>query len=397
MNRYISLLPYWFLNFTIGFGWFTLSPILPDLSLHYAVGTAAILLLISLYGYTMVAFALLSGYLSAKYSIRISLMISASLSVMGLIIRSISPDYAMLFLGQIIAASAYPLALGPVGALAQSIDRERANTVVGVSVGILFLGMSAGALLTPFLFSLLKDSIPGIFLLDAVLAIAALVILPLGSSTYPREYAGKSLRGSFRAGMIKNWYVGLIISAFSVMFGGIASTALMKHNISESIALTYGGAMSGLAFLGSALGAIILPPMFEKIRLIRAGMVITSALSLVSIIFLTYFLAFAPVIDALLASFFMFGFFGNAFWSMAMTSTTRYVDDPAKAGFSTSMYSVATNLGVALVPTFFGVFFLASPELGMIITSVLVAAAFVFSFFLIVGQIGIKSPERTAG
>ena len=395
MNRYISLLPYWFLNFTIGFGWFTLSPILPDLSTHYAVGVTSILLLISLYGYTMVAFALLSGYLSAKYSIRISLMISASLSVAGLIIRSVSPDYAVLFLGQIIAASAYPLALGPVGALAQSINRERANTVVGVSVGILFLGMSAGALLTPYLFALLKDSISSIFLLDAVLAMAALVILPLGSRTYPREYAGRSLRGSFRPGMIKNWYVGLIISAFSVMFGGIASTALTNHHVSN--ALAYGGAMSGLAFLGSALGAIILPPLFERIRMIRAGMVITSALSLVSILFLTYFLAFTVVINVLLASFFTFGFFGNAFWSMAMTSTTRYVEDPAKAGFSTSMYSVATNLGVALIPTFFGVFFLTSPAYGMIITSVLVAAAFILSFFLIAGRMAARSPEMTAG
>ena len=395
MNRYISLLPYWFLNFTIGFGWFTLSPILPDLSAHYAVGVTSILLLISLYGYTMVAFALLSGYLSAKYSIRISLMISASLSVAGLIIRSISPDYAVLFLGQIIAASAYPLALGPVGALAQSINRERANTVVGVSVGILFLGMSAGALLTPYFFALLKYSISSIFLLDAVLAMAALFILPLGSRTYPREYAGKSLRGSFRPGMIKNWYVGLIISAFSVMFGGIASTALQNHHVSN--ALAYGGAMSGLAFLGSALGAIILPPLFERIRMIRAGMVITSALSLASILLLTYFLAFTSVISVLLVSFFMFGFFGNAFWSMAMTSTTRYVEDPAKAGFSTSMYSVATNLGVALIPTSFGAFFLASPAYGMIITSALVAAAFILSFFLIAGRMAARSPEMTAG
>ncbi len=394
MDRYINLLPYWFLNFTIGFGWFTLSPIVPDLSAHYAVDTASILLLISLYGYTMVAFALLSGYLSAKYSVRFSLIISASLSVIGLIIRSIAPDYVVLFLGQIIAASAYPLALGPVGALAQSINRERTNTVIGVSVGILFLGMSAGALITPYLFALFKDSIPGIFMLDAGLAVVALAILPLGSRTYPREYAGKSLRGSFRPGMIKNWYVGLIISAFSVMFGGIASTALMHHNVSEGSALAYGGAMSGLAFLGSALGAIVLPPLFEKVKLIRAGMVFSSALSLVSIIILTYFLAFTSNFNVLLAAFFMFGFFGNAFWSMAMTSTTRYVEDPARAGFSTSMYSVATNLGVALIPTFFGVFFLASPVYGVVITSMLVAAAFILSFLLIAGRFNTNAPEQ---
>jgi hypothetical protein len=58
---------------------------------------------------------------------------------------------------------------------------------------------------------------------------------------------------------------------------------------------------------------------------------------------------------------------------------------------------VATNLGVALIPTFFGTFFLASPAYGMIITSVLVAAAFILSFFLIAGRMASRSPEMTAG
>ena len=39
------------------------------------------------------------------------------------------------------------------------------------------------------------------------------------------------------------------------------------------------GLLGGLTFLGSALGAIILPPLFERYRFLRKGIIITSFLS----------------------------------------------------------------------------------------------------------------------
>lgn len=386
MNRYVRLAPYWFLNFTIGFGWFTLAPLVPALGARYNVGSSAILLLISLYGYTMVAFALLSGYLSARYSVRITLIVSGALSAAGLIARGFSSGYDFLFVAQTVAAIAYPLALGPVGAIAQSVDSRRSHTIVGISVGILFLGMSMGAFLTPYLYSALGQSITSTFLLDGLLALVALITLLTVVRDYPVEYAGRSLKGTFRPGMIKNWYVGLVISSLSVMFGGIAADDLISHGVKLTVALTSSGYLTGLAFLGSALGAIILPPLFERIGNMRFGMVFSSVLTLVSIIALTYYLGYTSDLPVLAISYFSFGFFGNAFWSMAMTSTTRYVEDPARSGFSTSMYSVATNLGVALIPVFYGPFFLGHSFLGVIITSLLVAVGFILSFTLVVGS-----------
>ncbi len=386
MNRFVRLAPYWFLNFTIGFGWFTLAPLVPELSTRFDAGSSSVLLLISLYGYTMVAFALLSGYLSARYSVRITLIVSGVLSAIGLIARSFSTGYDSLFIFQTVAAVAYPLALGPVGAIAQSVDSRRTHTIVGISVGILFLGMSMGAFLTPYLYSALGKSLTYTFLFDGILALAAFLVLLVVVRDYPVEYAGKSLRGVFKTGMIKNWYVGLVISSLSVMFGGIAANDLISHGTPLAVALTSSGSLTGLAFLGSALGAIILPPLFERIGNMRSGMVFSSALTLVSIVFLTYYLAYTADIPVLAAAYFSFGFFGNAFWSMAMTSTTRYVEDPARSGFSTSMYSVATNLGVALIPVFYGPFFLGHALLGVVITSLLVAAGFFLSFTLMVGS-----------
>jgi predicted MFS family arabinose efflux permease len=394
MNRTVYLIPYWILNFTIGFGWFSLAPLVPSLIGQFGVQLSSITILISLYGYTMVIFALVSGYLSAKFSVTISLISAALISSIGLFLRAFSPNYDFLFVAQFIAAIAYPLALGPVGSLAQSISRERSHMIVGVSVGILFLGMSAGAFLTPSLLVSL-GTVNHVFLLEAAFSLIALIMLPFVTKKYPRDYAGRSLRGVFKAGMFKNWYVGLIISSFSVMLGGIAAEALGAFPTLKSNAIQYSGVLTGLSFLGSALGAIILPPIFESLKRVRAGMVFTSVLAVISMALLGYGLAYSGNYGILIASFFMFGFFGNAYWSMAMTSTTRYSPDAAQAGFATSMYSVATNLGVAFIPTFLGPYFLGNHGPGVAIVIGAVAVGFVLSFFLKVAS-NSKSETREA-
>lgn len=381
MNRTAYLVPYWILNFTIGFGWFSLAPLVPSLISQFSVGLSSITLLISIYGYTMVVFALASGYLSARFSVSISLVSAAIISSLGLFLRAFSPNYDFLLAAQIIAAIAYPLALGPVGSLAQSISRERSHMIVGISVGILFLGMSAGAFLTHSILVSL-GSVRNVFLLDAGLSLLALATLPLVTKKYPADYAGRSLKGVFKAGMFKNWYVGLIISSFSVMFGGIAAVALGAFPALQANAESYSGVLTGLSFLGSAFGAIILPPIFETLRRVRTGMIVTSLVAMLSMALLGYGLAYSGNYVILMAAFFMFGFFGNAYWSMAMTSTTRYSPDPAQAGFATSMYSVATNLGVAFIPTFLGPYFLGNhgPGVGIVVGAV--ALGFILSFFL---------------
>lgn len=380
MNSVAKLLPYWILNFTIGFGWFSLAPLIPNLMGQYSLSDpSSIVLLISLYGYTMVAFALLSGYISSRYSVSISLLLAAFISTVGLFFRAFSGSYDILLVAQVVAAVAYPLAVGPVGAIAQSISPKRSHTIVGVSIGILFLGMSAGSFVTPTLFNAL-GSVHNVFLFEAALTFVPLVTLPVVLRSYPKDYAGKSMKGSFKPGMFKNWYIGLAISSLSVMFGSIAVTMLGNNKLPNPEALA--GVLSGLAFLGSALGAITLPPLFESIGKVRAGMILTSLVSLVSIALLAYYLAYTTESSVLMMSYFMFGFFGNAFWSMAMTSTTKYVKDPAQAGLSTSMFSVATNLGVAVVPVFLGGFVESNALPGVIVVSAMVAVGFALSFFL---------------
>ncbi len=242
--------------------------------------------------------------------------------------------------------------MAPVGSISESMFKERSHTVIGISVGLLFLGMAFGAFLGPSMFT--GIGLEGTLWSTVILSFIALLWIAFGIKGYPVNYKGKSLHGSFKWGMLKNWYVGLSIASMSVMFGGIASTVLILHKIAVSQALAYGGFFGGLAFLGSALGAIILPPLFEQYKQFRLGLVTTAVLMFVFVAAVAIGLAYTTNILLIATGFFFFGFFGNAYWSMALTSTTNYVSDPAQAGFATSMYSVFTNLGVAFIPVFLG-------------------------------------------
>jgi MFS family permease len=361
-----NLLPYWFLLFTIGFAWFILAPLVPALIENFNVSLSAILLIISTYGYTMVILGLLAGYIAAKFTVKSALYVSALLSIIGLVGRALAFNYAIFFIMGIIAAIAYPLAMAPVGTISESISKEKTHTIVGVSVGILFLGMAFGAFFGPGLFS--AFGLSGVLWITALLAVLAGIWIAFGINEYPTYYKGKSLKGTFKWGMLKNWYVGFAIAAISVMFGGVASTVLLLHNLSRDQALALGGLLGGLAFLGSALGAIILPPLFEKYEKLKLGIIITAFLMFVSVVAMSMGLAYTTDVLLIASGFFFFGFFGNAFWSMALTSTTNYVSDPAQAGFATSMYSVVTNLGVAIVPIILGAYFgsIATIYIGVI-------------------------------
>jgi len=150
--RITQLLPLWFLLFTIGFGWFLLAPLVPALSSIFNISIGAVIFMISEYGLTMVILGILAGWLSARLTIRRVLITSAALSMIGLMGRAFACNYSSFLLLQTVAAAAYPLSLAPIGAVAQAVYSERSHTIVGASVGILFLGMAMGSLLGPHMF-----------------------------------------------------------------------------------------------------------------------------------------------------------------------------------------------------------------------------------------------------
>ncbi len=385
MDNLKKLLPYWFFVFTIGFGWFILAPVIPELIAHLSATLSEIVLILSVYGYTMAIIGLIAGVLSAKFTVKSSIYLAMLFSIAGLFIRIFATDYTEFLILSIIAASAYPFSLAPVGSIAESMDRKKSATITGLSIGSLFLGMSSGALLGPYIY--LAFSLTGIMAFPAILTIIASLWLFVYLPQYPKKYRGKSLKGSFKPGMIKNWYIGLSMASISILFGDIAATALGFH-FTGTFLLKLSGVMGGVEFLGSAMGALILPFILERYHMIRSGTVMTGLVSFIFAGILLYSLVYTNIASMITASFFIFGFFGNAFWVLALNSIINYVDDPARAGFATSMYSVATNVGVAIIPVVLSGYFISitSSIYGIIPAVAIVLVAFIISPTLLAGK-----------
>ncbi|WP_337860726.1 MFS transporter [Ferroplasma sp.] len=382
MDNMRKLIPYWFFVFTIGFGWFVLSPVIPELMSHLSASLSEVVLILSVYGYTMAILGLVAGVLSAKFTVKSSIYLAMLFSITGLFVRIFATDYLEFLILSIVAASAYPFSLAPVGSIAESMDRKKSATIAGLSIGFLFLGMSAGAFSGPYIY--IASSLVGIMVIPAVLTIIASIMLFMVLPQFPEKYKGKSLRGSFSPGMVKNWYIGLSMASISILFGDIAATALGFH-FTGTFLLKLSGVMGGVEFLGSALGALTLPFIFERYRMIKSGTIFTGLISFVFAIILLYSLVYTGIAALITGSFFIFGFFGNAFWVMALNSIINYADDPGKAGFATSMYSVATNVGVAIIPVLISAEFISikSSIYGIIPVLTIVFIAFIISPFLL--------------
>ena len=394
MDNVKKLIPYWFFVFTIGFGWFILAPVIPELMAHLSATLSEIVLILSVYGYTMAIIGLLAGVLSAKFTVKSSIYLAMAFSTAGLLVRIFATGYSEFLVLSIVAASAYPFSLAPVGSIAESMDPKKSATITGLSIGFLFLGMSSGALIGPYIY--LAFSLTGIMALPAILTILASIWLFIYLPQYPERYKGKSLRGSFKPGMIKNWYIGMAMASISILFGDIAATALGFH-FTGNFLLKLSGLMGGVEFLGSALGALILPFIFERYHFIRLGTVLTALVSFVFAIILLYSLVYTSFAVLITGSFFIFGFFGNAFWVLALNSIINYVEDPGRAGFATSMYSVATNVGVAIIPVVISAEFVSISRsiYGIIPALLIVLVSFLISPLILSKgrQATVASPE----
>jgi DHA1 family inner membrane transport protein len=341
----------------------------------------------------MAVIGMVAGYLASRITVKVTLYASMTLSAIGLLGRALVSDYTDFLLFALIGASAYPLALAPVGSISSSINSKRSHTIIGISVGILFIGLAAGDFGGSVLSSLI--GLQPTLLVPFFLSLVAAVVLVFTLGSYPRYYRGRNLRGSFKPGMLRNWWVGFTVASLSVMFGAIAATVLQNlHGFSIGMSISYSGLLGGLAFLGSGLGAIIIPPLFEVSKRLRKGLVLSAVLSFLSVAFLLASFVFSKAIALMAFGFFAFGFFGNAYWSMALTSVTKYSDDPATSGFSTSMYSVIANAGVSVVPVFLGPLFYEHrfAIYGVAIVIVMVILAALVSPFLRVKEDATDQP-----
>ena len=368
------LAPYGAFAFTLGFGWFVLAPLVPSEMARLAAPLWAILLLISLYGYAMVAGALPAGYYVSRRGPGPALVLSAVLTFAGLTLRALATSYDVFLAGQIVAALAYPFLIAPIGSVLRMSGVKATKTGTGVVIGTLFLGMAFGALAGGHL-----GSSSGLWV-AVVLNVLAGGWLALLAVRQP-PHRDRAL-GPLTLAVHPRWIVGFVVASTSVMFGSIATAALAHLHV--PLAAVIGGNLTALTFLGSAVGAAAFGWIAQRMDQASDGLerglgVAALALTLIAAAFLIGAIPMAA--GGLSLTFLLLGIAGNAWYTLALEDSARAAVSAGAAGLATAGYSLASNVGVALIPVLLGPLAISAGGAWMAVTGALVALGAAVTLF----------------
>lgn len=364
---------YVLMGFSIGFAWFVLAPMVPGLIGLYKSSLAQVLLLISLYGYAMVVVSFPAAWWAMKSGPQKLFKAAVIISVIGLAIRAIGSSYSVALIGQGIAALAYPMIISPIGAVLKLTDYPKPRSLTGLTIGLLFFGMALGAFIAP---SLLHGfGIAGTMWFVTIINALAGINLLTNLKRLPLPQSAPAVE---RPLLITRWsLVGLAVASISVMLGSIAGEALGKLGVSASGALALGSLLTALTFLGSAVGAVVLARIADGVARPEQYQKVLAVLTWLALLWVGLALTGHAAHSAgmLEVGFFVFGAFGNGWYSLALEASARKAQSAGAAGISTAGFSIVSNLGVAILPVFLGPLILTSGSTWLVLTLVLMLIA----------------------
>jgi len=367
------LVSYALFALSLGFSWFVLAPLVPFLVTRYHASLSQVLFFISLYGYAMILLSVPAGYWVARRGPQPVLMTAYALTVVGLLVRAIAPSYQVFLAGQIVAALAYPLLIAPIGSVLRLTGVTRSQWGAGLVIGSLFFGMALGALL--------GSRVPPATGLSLSLALTVLCggWLVRAAFAYP---ADRRTLGKVRLVISLWWVIGFVVASVSVMFGSVSTVALIHLHVAGAEAL--GGNLTALTFLGSAVGAVLFGWGAERVErplfLQRVLGVLTWAFLLLSALLLTGRLS--PTAAGLEGVFFGFGMFSNGWYVLSLEAAARAAGSETGAGLATAGYSMASNLGVAILPVVLGPLVVTAPTTWLTILLLLAVVAGLVPFLV---------------
>ncbi len=345
--------------FTLGAAWFVLAPLIPALITHLHASLSSILLFVSLYGFAMIVFSMPAAWWARKDGVSPVLRTAIVLSFIGLGGRVFASSYNWFFLAQAIAAIAYPMLISPVGAVLRRARLTHWRAATGLTIGMLFFGMSMGAFLGPTLFA--AFGLSGTLVFSWVLNALVGVFLFSAVNNLPAERGEPEATRRIVFGSPRWWWIGLAIASTSVMFGGIAVSVLLHLNVPGATQL--GATLTALTFLGSAVGASLFPSLADVFG--KSGVWQLVLIVLTTILTVLVVLVFTNGIQAsanlLKVVFFLLGLFGNGCYALSLGATAAAAREAEGAGVQTAGFSMASNVGVALVPPLLGPLVISAP------------------------------------
>lgn len=276
---------------------------------------------------------------------------SVLMSVFGLLRGIAGQSYALVLVGSIGIAAAQPLLLNAWTTVpAKWFPRQERATAVGLITFANLVGTAVGFALTPELIKSLP--IPTVQLVyGAVAAVSAVLFLVLAreAPAVPPEADGAEARALVLDGLrhaftVPSFRVYLAVSFVGMgVFNGVA-TWVEPIIRPRGFTPDHAGLLGALMLVGGVLGAVVFPPISDRLRLRKPFILGGLALAVPGILGLAY----ARTLPGIAASAFALGFFLVATSPIGMQYVTE-ITRPTPEGTSNGLIQLFGQISVVYV------------------------------------------------
>lgn len=350
--------------------WITFAPITGDAARFYGVSDLAIGLLSMIFMIVFIIASIPASWVIDTYGIHVGVGIGAFLTgLFGLLRGLFAADYTGVLIAQIGIAVGQPFVLNAIAKIAgRWFPLNERATAAGMGTLAIYLGIFAGLVLTPFL--VLRSSIATTLMvygaLSAALAILFLILVRERPPTPVGEEARSLVFDGFKRLFRQREFILLLILFFIGLGVFNAVTTWIEEIVRpRGFSIDQAGLVGGLMVLGGVVGAIVIPPLSDRMRR-RVPFII---LALVGAIPGLIGITFATSYSLLLASAFVLGAFLLSSGPLGFQYAAE-VTYPAPEGTSNGLLLLAGQVsGIAFI---IGMDALKSPATGSMTMSLLI-------------------------
>lgn len=350
--RWVVLAVFMFINLTIQMLWIGYAPITVLAAEYFGVSDLLIGLLAMTFMIAYIPLSIPVSWMIDTKGFRLAVSIGAVIMGFFGIIRGLAGDnYSLVLISTIGIAIAQPFLLNAwtkVPANWFSID-ERA-TAVGLVTLANLVGIALGMVLTPILVE--QMNISNVMLVYGVIAAFSALLFVVFAREHPptppcppgMEVRALVLDGLKHALRVKSFLIYLAVVFIGMgVFNGI-TTWVETIVRPRGFAPTEAGTLGALMLIGGLLGAVILPPISDKLHKRKFFMLLGMALAIPGLIGLT----FASAYWVLIISAFSLGFFLVSPFPIGLQYAAE-VTNPTPEGTSNGLIQLFGQTSVVFV------------------------------------------------
>lgn len=350
--------------------WISFAPITGDAAAFYGVDDLAIGLLSLVFMVVFIVVSIPASWVIDTYGIRVGVGIGAVLTgLFGLLRGLLAADYAWILASQIGIAVGQPFVLNAIAKIAgRWFPLHERATATGLASLAIYAGIFTGVAVTPMI--VLRSSIPTALLVYGVVSAAVGALFLASAKERPPTPVGPEERSLVFDGLksvFRNRGFILLLVLFFIGLGVFNAVTTWIEDIvrPRGFTIDQAGLIGGLMVIGGIIGAIVIPPLSDRMRRRIPFIVLALAGTIPGLLGIT----FATQYWLLLASAFVLGAFLLSSGPLGFQYGAE-ITYPAPEGTSNGLLLLAGQVsGIAFI---IGMDALKSPTTGSMTLSLLI-------------------------